>query len=124
MGWADLAVDFCYFARNMTNSLQTNFMGIIIKGVGYSTYQAVLLNIPSAIITAVTMVIVSITLFTRWGEGKRILFIILCCILGLVSTAMLFGLSFNVGTKTAHLGAISIVPIVASSAGIMYASGE
>jgi hypothetical protein len=33
---------------------------------------------------------------------------------------MLFSLPFNAGTKTAHLGAIFIVPIVASSAGIMY----
>ncbi|OGE49319.1 hypothetical protein PENARI_c022G02176 [Penicillium arizonense] len=96
-----------------------DFYGIIIKGFGFSTYQAVLLNVPPAIIMAVTMVIVSITLSTRWGEGKRILFIILCYILGLVSTAMLFRLSFNTGTKTAHLGAIFIVLVVASSAGIM-----
>jgi hypothetical protein len=54
------------------------------------------------------------------GRREAILFIILCYILGLVSTAMLFGLSFNVGTKTTHLGAIFIVPTVASSAGIMY----
>lgn len=34
---------------------------------------------------------------------------------------MLFSLPFNAGTKTAHLGAIFIVPIVASSStGIMY----
>ncbi|KAJ5776379.1 MFS allantoate transporter [Penicillium nucicola] len=111
---------FAMFAHNLTNSLQTTFMGIIIKGFGYSTYQAVLLNIPPSIIMAVTMIIVSITLSTKWGEGKRIFFIILCYIPGLVSTAMLFALPFNAGTKTAHLGAIFIVPMVASSAGIMY----
>jgi ACS family allantoate permease-like MFS transporter len=111
---------FAIFAHNLTNSLQTTFMGIIIKGFGYTTYQAVLLNIPPAIIMAVTMVIVSVTLSTKWGEGKRIFFIIICYIPGLVSTAMLFSLPFTAGTKTAHLGAIFIVPIVASSAGIMY----
>jgi hypothetical protein len=119
VGLAYLAVGFCYFAHNMTNASADDFYGIIIKGFGFSTYQAVLLNVPPAIIMAVTMVIVSITLSTRWGEGKRILFIILCYILGLVSTAMLFRLSFNTGTKTAHLGAIFIVLVVASSAGIM-----
>ncbi|KAJ5316857.1 hypothetical protein N7508_001365 [Penicillium antarcticum] len=66
------------------------------------------------------MVAISITLSTRWGEGKRIFFIILCYIPGLVSTAMLFALPFNAGTKTAHLGVIFNVPIVASFAGIMY----
>lgn len=32
MEWADLALVFAIFAHNMTNSLQTTFMGIIIKG--------------------------------------------------------------------------------------------
>jgi hypothetical protein len=59
---------FAIFAHNMTNSLQTTFMGIIIKRFGYTTYQAVLLNIPPTIIMAVTIVIASITLSTRWGE--------------------------------------------------------
>jgi hypothetical protein len=37
VGWADLAVGFCYFAHNMTNAFADDFYGIIIKGFGYST---------------------------------------------------------------------------------------
>ncbi|KAJ5769635.1 MFS allantoate transporter [Penicillium odoratum] len=109
---------FAIFAHNMTNALQTTFMGIIIKGFGYSTYQAVLLNIPPSVIMGVAMVTISFTLSTKWGEGKRILFIILCYIPGIISTAMLFSLPFN--AKHAHLGAVYIVPFVAVAAGIMY----
>lgn len=34
--WLLVLVIFCH---NMTNSLQSNFTGLIIKGFGYNTYQ-------------------------------------------------------------------------------------
>ncbi|KAJ5937946.1 MFS allantoate transporter [Penicillium verhagenii] len=105
---------FAIFAHNMTNAMQTTFMGIIIKGFGYSTYQAVLLNIPPSIIMGVATVIITFTLSTKWGEGKRIFFIIACYIPGIISTAMLFSLPSN--TKHAHLGAVFIIPFIFTGA--------
>ncbi|KAJ5623623.1 hypothetical protein N7490_012228 [Penicillium lividum] len=93
---------FAIFAHNMTNALQTTFMSIIIKGFGYSTYQAVLLNIPPSVILWVWPWSPSASL-----SPPRI-----------ISTAMLFSLPFN--AKNAHLGAVYIVPFVAVAAGIMY----
>ncbi|KAG7293951.1 hypothetical protein NEMBOFW57_004012 [Staphylotrichum longicolle] len=52
------------FCHNMTNSLQTTFTGIIIKGFGYSTYDA------------------------QWGQGKRLFTIIVLYLPGIVSTSM------------------------------------
>jgi len=78
------------FFHNITNSLQTNFTGLIIKGFGYNTYEAVLLGIPGGIIFAVVMLIVSFTLSTKWGDGKRILFIILCYIPGIAASLILY----------------------------------
>lgn len=108
------------FCHNMTNSLQTTFMGIIIKGFGYTTYQAVLLNIPPGLIMAAAMLIVSVFLSSKWGQGKRIFAIITCYLPGIISTVILYASPIEASTKHLHLFAIFIVPIVAVSAGIMY----
>lgn len=108
------------FLHNLTNSLQTTFSGLVIKGFGYTTYQAVLLSIPGGLIMAATMLLVSVFLSSRWGEGKRILLIILCYIPGIIATAMLRWIPLNHDTKGAHLGAIMIIPMVASASGVMY----
>ena len=111
---------FAIFCHNMTNSLQSNFTGIIIKGFGYTTYQAVLLSIPPGMIQAVTMLLVSIFLATKWGQGKRIITIICCYIPGIISCAILRGVPLKPSTKGAHLAAVFIVPMVASSAAVIY----
>ena len=108
------------FWHNMTNSLQSNFTGLIIKGFGYNTYQAVLLSIPSAIIMAVAIILVTFFLSSRWGEGKRIIVIILCYIPGVVSCILLYLLPNETSTLHARLGAVFIIGIVAAAAGITY----
>lgn len=108
------------FVHNMTNSLQTNFTGLIIKGFGYSTYQAVLLSIPSAAIFAFVVLTVSIFLSSKYGEGKRIFAIIICYIPGVVSCAILHASPLNSHTKGLHLFAVMFISCVAASAGIMY----
>lgn len=104
----------------MTNSLQTGFLGLIIKGFGYSTYDAVLLSIPSAAIFAFTVLTVSTFLSSKYGEGKRIFAIILCYVPGVVSCAILHASPLNEHTKGLHLFAIFFIGCVAASAGIMY----
>jgi MFS transporter, ACS family, allantoate permease len=108
------------FIHNTTNSLQTNFTGLIIKGFGYSTYEAVLLSIPSAAIFAFTVLVVSTFLSSKYGEGKRIFAIILCYFPGVVSCAILYASPLNEHTKGLHLFAVFFIGCVAASAGIMY----
>lgn len=108
------------FVHNMTNGLQTNFTGLIIKGFGYSTYDAVLLSIPSAAVFAISALTVSFFLSSRWGEGKRIFAIIACYIPGVISCAILHSSPINKSTKGLHLFAVFIISIAATSAGITY----
>ncbi|KAH8647818.1 major facilitator superfamily transporter allantoate, partial [Xylariales sp. PMI_506] len=108
------------FCHNLTNSLQTTFTGIIIKGFGYSTYDAVLLTIPSACVMAVTMISVSSFLSSRWGEGKRLFTIMVCYVPGVLATALLYSISVGPATKGVLLFAVYIVSCVASCGGIMY----
>jgi MFS transporter, ACS family, allantoate permease len=110
---------FAVFCHNMTNSLQSNFTGIIIKGLGYTTYQAVLLSIPPGMVMAVTTLTVSFFLATKWGEGKRIFVIIFCYIPGVIACGLLYGLTGTHGLH-ARLGAVFIISMVAASAGVMY----
>ncbi len=108
------------FFHNMTNSLQSNFTGLIIVGFGYSSFDAILLSIPPGIVQAVTMILVSFFLSTKWGEGKRILLIIICYLPGVASCLILYLSPISPGTRSAHLFAIIVVPCVAVSAGITY----
>jgi MFS transporter, ACS family, allantoate permease len=108
------------FLHNMTNSLQSNFTGIIIKGFGYSTYQAVLLQIPGPAILAVVMLAVMFSLSSKWGQEKRIFAILLCYLPGIISCAILHSVPLKASTKGIHLFAVFIIPICAVSAGILY----
>jgi ACS family allantoate permease-like MFS transporter len=107
------------FFHNMTNSLQSTFTGLILKGFGYSTYQAVLLSIPPGVIMAASTLLVSFLLATKWGEGKRIFMIILCYVPGVIACGLLY-LPGDASTLTARLGAVFIVAMVATSAGVTY----
>lgn len=108
------------FIHNLTNSLQTNFTGLIIKGFGYTTYQAVLLSIPSAAIFAITVLVVSTFLSSKYGEGKRIFAIVLCYLPGVISCGILYASPLNKHTKGLHLFAVFFIGCVAASAGVIY----
>lgn len=78
------------FFHNMTNSLQSNFTGLIIVGFGYSTDDAVLLSIPPGIVQVVTMILVSFCLSTKWGQENRMLLIITCYLPGVACCLILY----------------------------------
>ncbi|KAJ5368641.1 uncharacterized protein N7496_008401 [Penicillium cataractarum] len=115
--WMLLVAIFCH---NMTNSLQTNFTGIIIKGFGYNTYQAVLLQIPVGAIMAASMILVGFFLSSKWGQGKQIFTIIACYIPGIIACGILYGVPVKSSTLSSHLAAIFLIPIVAAAGGMMY----
>ncbi|PMD21449.1 MFS general substrate transporter [Hyaloscypha hepaticicola] len=109
------------FFHNMTNSLQTSFSGLVIRGLGYSVDESILLSIPPGIVMATSMIIAGFFLSSRWGEGKRIFVIILCYLPGIASCLVLYLSPINPSTRSAHLFAITIIPVVATSAGVLYA---
>jgi hypothetical protein len=107
------------FFHNMTNS-QTSFTGLIIVGFGYSSFDAVLLSIPPGIVQAVAMILISFFLSSKYGEGKRIFLIILCYLPGVAACLILYLSPITPGMRSAHLFAITIIPVVAVSAGVTY----
>ncbi|KAJ5683269.1 hypothetical protein N7462_006434 [Penicillium macrosclerotiorum] len=115
--WMLLLAIFCH---NMTNSLQTNFTGLIIKGFGYTTYQSVLLQIPVGAVMAVSMILLGFFLSSRWGEGKQIICIILCYVPGIIACGLLYGVPIKSSTLGAHLAAVYLIPMVAPAGGLMY----
>lgn len=115
--WLLVAAVFCH---NMTNPLQTSFAGLIIKGLGYTTFQAILINICPGVVQAVTMLLAGFFLATKWGQQKRIFVIILCYLPGLAACLILYLSPIRQSTKSSHLFAIIIIPVVAVSAGILY----
>jgi ACS family allantoate permease-like MFS transporter len=66
------------------------------------------------------MLLAGFFLSSRWGEGKRILLIIICYLPGLASCLILYLSPIKSSTKHLHLFAITIIPVVATSAGILY----
>lgn len=66
------------------------------------------------------MLLAGFFLATKWGQGKRIIVIIICYIPGLVSCLILYLSPIKDSTRSAHLFAITIIPVVATSAGILY----
>lgn len=66
------------------------------------------------------MLIAGFFLATKWGQGKRILVIIICYLPGLASCLILYLSPIKNTTRKAHLFAITILPVVATSAGILY----
>jgi ACS family allantoate permease-like MFS transporter len=115
--WLLVAAVFCH---NMTNSLQNTFTGIIIKGFGYSTYEAVLLNLPQYGIFVVVAILVVGFLTTKMGEGKRIIFIIIMYIPGVVSSVLLYTIPVKHSTRGIHLYAVFTLLLVTVSTIITY----
>ena len=99
---------------------QHQFAGLVIRGLGYSVDESILLNIPPGIVQAVSMLLAGFFLSSRWGEGKRILLIIICYLPGLASCLILYLSPIKASTRSAHLFAITIIPVVATSAGVLY----
>jgi ACS family allantoate permease-like MFS transporter len=66
------------------------------------------------------MLIAGFFLSSKWGQGKRILIIIICYIPGIASCLILYLSPIEDKTRKAHLFAITIIPVVATSAGILY----
>jgi len=111
---------FTVFFQNMTNALQSSFTGLIIKGLGYSTYEAVLLTMPSYAVVGVCCLVVTWTLSTKWGQNKRIFAIVLCYIPGIVGTVLLYAVPLSDSTVGVHLFAVYFVNVIATSASILY----
>lgn len=108
------------FFQNMTNGLQGSFTGLILKGFGYDTYQAVLLTMPPGAIMAVSVLSVSWCLGRKWGQGKRIFAVIICYLPGIVSTAILFSVPVKDSTQGVLLFAIFFLGVISTCAAIMY----
>lgn len=72
------------------------------------------------IVQAISMLIAGFFLSSRWGQGKRILIIIICYLPGLASCLILYLSPIKNSTRKAHLFAITIIPVVATSAGVLY----
>ena len=66
------------------------------------------------------MLLAGIFLATKWGQGKRIIVIIICYLPGIASCLILYLSPIKDNTRKAHLFAITIIPVVATSVGILY----
>lgn len=109
---------FGVFLQNMTNALQGSFLGLLIRGLGFSTYHAVLLQMPAISVYVITSLIVAWWLSSKWGKNARIATIMVCYIPGVVSTALLYAVpNDNVAVK---LFACWFLNIIGANAGIMY----
>lgn len=108
------------FFHNMTNSLQTNFTGLILKGFGYTSYQSVLLQMPGGAIGAAAILLSGTFLSSRWGKNCTTIIMILLYIPGVIACCLLYAVPIRDSTRSAHLAAIFLIPIVAAAAGVMY----
>lgn len=66
------------------------------------------------------MLIAGFFLASKWGQGKRILVIIACYLPGIAACLILYLSPIRASTRSAHLFAITIIPVVATSAGLLY----
>lgn len=108
------------FFQNMTNALQNSFTGLIIRGLGFNTYQAVLLTMPQYAVMAVACLAVTWLLSTRWGQGKRIFAMVVCYIPGIVGTILLNTVPLSNSTVGVHLFAVYFINTIATSASILF----
>lgn len=111
---------FGVFFQNMTNALQSSFTGLIIKGLGYNTYHAVLLTMPASAVIGVTCLAVTWFLSSKHGQNKRIFAIICCYVPGLVGTVLLYAIPLRQSTVGVHLFAVYFVNTISTCASIMY----
>lgn len=108
------------FFQNMTNTLQNSFNGLIIKGFGFNTYEAVLLTLPTGVIFAVSCLTITWILSTNWGQGKRCFAIMMCYCPGLISTVLLYKFQVSDGTLGVLLFAILFLNVISTCAALMY----
>jgi MFS transporter, ACS family, allantoate permease len=108
---------FGVFFQNMTNGLQGSFLTLIIRGLGYDTYQTILLTMPISAIYGVFCLIVGWWLSTSWGKNKRIFTIMVCYLPGVVSTVLLYTVESNISLQ---LFAVYFINLISTNAGIMY----
>lgn len=111
---------FAVFFQNMTNALQNSFTGLIIRGLGFSTYEAVLLTMPQYAVMAVACLAVTWLLSTKWGQGKRIFAMIVCYIPGIVGTVLLNTVPLSDSTVGVHLFAVYFINTIATTASILF----
>lgn len=111
---------FGTFFQNMTNTLQNSFNGLIIRGLGYDTYQSVLLTMPGNAVSLVCILGTTYFLGSRWGEGKRHFAIMLLYLPGLISTAILYAVPVQPSTTSVLLFAITFINAISTCAGVMY----
>ena len=108
------------FLHNLTGPLQSTFAGLIIKGFGFTTYQAILLNIPPAVTWFIGVVSAGLTLSTKWGDNKRLLFMILFCIPGIAAALILKLVPDDPSLKGVRLLGVYLTPVSAATSIIMY----
>lgn len=108
------------FFQNMTNALQSSFTGLIIKGLGYSTYHSVLLTMPASAVIGFTCLAVTWFLSSSRGQNKRIFAIICCYLPGVVGTVLLYAVPLRKSTAGVHLFAVYFVNTISTCASIMY----
>ena len=108
------------FFQNMTNALQSSFTGLIIKGLGYSTYQSVLLTMPASAVIGLACLTVTWFLSSKWGQNKRIFAIILCYLPGIVGTVLLYAVPLTDSNTGVHLFAVYSLNTISTCASILY----
>lgn len=107
----------CWFLHNLTGPLQSTFAGLVIKGFGFNTTNAILLNIPVAVCYAIGMLFAGTFLSTRWGHNRRI---------AVLLTSMAFGISGTLviklipGTHAIKLLGIYLVTFTSAASSVMY----
>lgn len=108
------------FFQNMTNTLQNSFNGLIIKGLGFNTYQAVLLTLPVGFIFGSSCLAVTWFLGSKHGQGKRCFAIMICYLPGLVSTVILYKVRVSDSTVGVLLFALFFLNVISTCASVMY----
>ncbi|KAF2730354.1 MFS general substrate transporter [Polyplosphaeria fusca] len=108
------------FFQNMTNTLQNSFNGLIIKGLGFNTHQAVLLTLPVGIVFLVSCLGVTWILGTRWGQGKRCFAAMLMYVPGVISTVILYAVPVQKSTIGVLLFALYFLNVISTCPSIMY----
>jgi MFS transporter, ACS family, allantoate permease len=108
------------FFQNMTNTLQNSFNGLIIKGFGFNTYEAVLLTLPVGAIFGISCLTITWILGTKWGQGKRCFTLMICYCPGLISTVLLYRFQVSDSTLGVLLFAIMFLNIISTCAAVMY----
>lgn len=111
---------FGVFFQNMTNTLQNSFNGLIIKGLGFNTYQAVLLTMPGSFVMFIACLSITWFLGCSWGQGKRLFAIMICYLPGLISTAILYAVPITDSTTGVLLFAVTFLQIISTCASILY----